>query len=92
VPARSKPKLGTKPPEGFGRWIASLGLAATITSGFGLTSTMIETAREQHMRQCEMASELVADDRLSGTLTPEGRSGLVGLAARSVNRCLEEVL
>jgi hypothetical protein len=92
VPTRPKFKPGTRPPEGFGRWIASLGLAATIPSGFGLTSTMIETARDQHMRQCEMASALVTDDRLSGTLTPESRAELVGLAVKSVDRRLQEVL
>lgn len=68
--------------------VVTLGLAATITSLFGLATETIRARHEEHRQQCELAAQLLQDDRPTPYLADQAGRRMTALAYRRLTDCL----
>ncbi|HEY0411934.1 MAG TPA: hypothetical protein VGD66_02185 [Allosphingosinicella sp.] len=84
----AKPPAAPQQPESWRRLFFTLGLAATITSGFGLVDTWAEGKQRTYQEQCTIAQQIVGDETPNPALTKQVSQTIGGLAATRVEQCL----
>lgn len=74
------------------RLLLSFGTGAFISGGLAFATGVQASGRDQHSRQCEIASDVFRDDDLNARLRNAQREALIAAASDRLSRCLKEPL
>ncbi|HWT11736.1 MAG TPA: hypothetical protein VN231_03195 [Allosphingosinicella sp.] len=72
----------------FGSLVMTFGLAAMITSSFGLGEIYATGRQRSHEQGCSIAQRIVLGDSMNPALSEQQRMGLALLALHRVRHCL----
>ena len=82
------PTIGPGGWKHFGSLVMMFGLAATITSSFGLGEIYVTGRQRAQEQRCSIAQQIVLGDSLNPALNERQRMDLAVLAMRRVRHCL----
>ena len=75
---------------GWRELLLTSGLAALISGALSYLGIAATQARERATQQCQIAAAILQDDTLSPYINDRERQRMTALAARTLQRCLEQ--